>query len=307
MVYLPQLGSRPSTILFKYIGQWRRTASILRREQPDTVFVMTPPVFAALPAFWYAWRRGKNVVLDAHTAAFVLPRWRWFQWLQRLCCRKAVTTLVSNEHLAAHVRGLGGDATVVPDVPIVFAERERFPRPPGFAVAVVCSFDVDEPVEAIFEAARDLPDVQFFVTGNPQKLRPDLAARRPSNLTLTGFLTVPAYGGLLSSADVAMVLTTFDHTMLRGAYEAIYQSTPVIVSNSQLLREAFPEGAVHVDNTAVSIVAAVQAVRTNQAPYRAGAERLRQHKLDRWQATRRAILAKLAEAETPSQAPAGRS
>ena len=29
MVYLPQLGSRPATILFKYIGQWFRNARIL--------------------------------------------------------------------------------------------------------------------------------------------------------------------------------------------------------------------------------------------------------------------------------------
>src|SRR5688572_18876353 len=287
MVYLPQFGSRPSTILFKYIGQWIETARILSRERPDTVFVMTPPVFAALPAFWYAWRHGKNVVLDAHTAAFVLPRWRWFQRLQRMCCRYAVTTLVSNEHFAAHVRALGGDATVVPDVPIVFAEREPFPRPSGFVVAAVCSFDVDEPIAAIFEAARTLPDVQFFVTGSPRKLPPELTAKRPSNLTLTGFLTVPAYGGLLGDADVVMVLTTFNHTMLRGAYEAIYQETPVITSDWPVLRDAFPEGTVHVDNTAESLVAAIRTVQGDAAAYRAGAARLRKVKLDRWQATRR--------------------
>ena len=40
-----------------------------------------------------------------------------------------------------------------------------------------------------------------------------------------------------------MALTTEDHTMLRGAYEAIYQGTPIIVSNSALLRVAFNEGA----------------------------------------------------------------
>src|SRR5687768_5771595 len=168
MVYLPQFGSRPATILLKYVGQWIMTARILRRERPDTVFVMTPPVFAALPAFWYAWRYGKHVVLDAHTAAFVLPRWRWFQWLQRLCYRRSVTTLVSNEHQAAYVRSQGADATVVPDVPIVFAELEAFRRPPAFVVVAVCSFDVDEPIEAMFEAARMLPAVQFFVTGNPR-------------------------------------------------------------------------------------------------------------------------------------------
>jgi glycosyltransferase involved in cell wall biosynthesis len=306
MVYLPQFGSRPATILLKYIGQWFRTARILKRERPETVFVMTPPVFAALPAFWYAWRHGKQVVLDAHTAAFSLPRWRWFQWLQRFCCRRAVTTLVSNEHLAEHVRSFGADATVVPDVPIVFAEREPFRRPDAFVVVAVCSFDVDEPIGAIFEAARQLPDVQFFVTGNPRKLPADLAANRPSNLTLTGYLSVPAYGGLLSGADAVMVLTTFDHTMLRGAYEAIYQGTPVITSDWQVLREAFPEGAVHVDNTGASIAAAVERIQSRPLDFRAGAARLRQRKLERWDGVRRSIIAKLVRNQVLSPRAAAR-
>ena len=126
MVYLPHYGSKASTIVFKYLGQWRRTSQILRAERPDTVFVMTPPVFAALPAFWYAWRHRKQVVLDAHTAAFLLPRWKYLQWLQRLLCRRAVTTLVSNTHLGDVVRAAGGHATLVPDVPVVFDGTEQF-------------------------------------------------------------------------------------------------------------------------------------------------------------------------------------
>ena len=55
-----------------------------------------------------------------------------------------------------------------------------------------------------------------------------------------------------------MTLTTRDHTMLRGAYEAIYQGTPVIVSDWALLRESFPEGAAHVENTAKAIVRGIQ-------------------------------------------------
>jgi len=301
MVYLPQLGSRPSTILFKYIGQWIKTARILQRERPDTVFVMTPPLFAALPAFWYAWRYRKNVVLDAHTAAFVLPRWRWFQWLQRRMYRHAVTTLVSNDHLAALVRDAGGDATVVPDVPVVFAAPEPLAPPAeSTTVAVVCSFDQDEPIEIMVAAAALLPDVRFFVTGNPSKLAADVRERLSPNVTLTGFLSTAAYGGLLAGADMVMVLTTHDHTMQRGAWEAIYQGTPVIVSDWQILRDAFPEGAVHVDNTPGSIAAAVRAVQGDPAAYRAGAARLRHSKLERWRSTERAILSKLTPAGVAS-------
>jgi glycosyltransferase involved in cell wall biosynthesis len=293
MVYLGWLGSRPSTILLKYAAQWIQTARILRNEQPNTVFVMTPPVFAALPAFWYARKRGRKVVLDAHTGAFLNPRWRWLQWLQRALCRRAITTLVTNTHLADRIVAAGGHATLVPDVPIVFPSSETFTRPAGFVVAVVCSFNYDEPLHAIFDAAERLPDVHFFVTGDPRHLPSEFAARVPANVVLTGFLTTPAYGGLLVGADVVVTLTTRDHTMLRGAYEAIYQGTPVIVSDWPLLREAFAQGAVHVDNTAEDIAGAIQLMRSDIERYRAAARRLRDRKLLAWQATRKAILTRI--------------
>src|SRR5688572_29244285 len=261
MVYLTSFGSRPSTIVFKYLGQWLKTARILAAERPDAVFVMTPPLIAALPAFWYAFTRRKAVVLDAHTAAFLHPRWRRLQWLQWALCRRAATTIVHNEHLAELVRSYGAHATVVHDVPVIFPSPEPFARTDAFTVAVVCSFNYDEPLEAILDAATLVPDVQFYVTGNPLHLSAELAARLPENVRLTGFLSTAAYGGLLASADAVMTLTTRDHTMLRGAYEAIYQGTPVIVSNWDLLREAFPEGAVHVDNTPDDIARAVTRVR----------------------------------------------
>lgn len=293
MIYLPQFGSRASTILFKYLGQWAWTARVLRAERPDAVFVMTPPVFAALPAFWYAWRRGARVVLDAHTAAFLHPRWRRLQWLQRLLCRSASTTIVHNEHLADTVRGMGAHATLVRDVPIVFERIERFAKPDNFTVVVVCSFNDDEPIAAVVEAARRLPDVRFFMTGNPRHMAPELAASLPTNLSLTGFLSVPAYGGLLTAADVVMSLTTRDHTMLRGAYEGIYQGTPVIVSDWPLLRAAFDSGAEHVDNSAQGIVTAVQAIRASASRYRTGAARLRERKLQRWQRIKREIASRI--------------
>jgi glycosyltransferase involved in cell wall biosynthesis len=293
MVYLPQYGSRASTILFKYLGQWRATAEILRAERPDVVFVMTPPLFASLPAFLYAWRRGARVVLDAHTAAFLHPRWRYLQWLQRWLCRRSVTTIVHNAHLAEVVRSAGAVPTIVPDVPVVYGEVEPFARPDAFTVAVVCSFNYDEPVDAILAAAALVPDIHFFMTGNPKHLSPDLKNRIPPNVVLTGFLSTAAYGGLLTTADAVMTLTTRDHTMLRGAYEAIYQGTPVVVSDWPILREFFSDGAQHVDNTADGIAAALMTMQSRPAAFRDGARRLRERKLAAWRETRRALIKRI--------------
>ena len=293
MVYRPEFGSRASTIVLKYLGQWRETARILRRERPDVVFVMTPPLVASLPAFLYAWRRGGRVVLDAHSAAFLHPRWRRLQWLQRWLCRRAATTLVHNAHVAGLVQSAGADATLVPDVPVLYESIDTFERPVAFTVVAVCSFNYDEPIAAMLEAARLVPDVRFFMTGNPRHLSADVAASLPPNVTLTGFVSTEAFGGLLTQADAVMTLTTRDHTMLRGAYEAIYQGTPVIVSDWPILREFFAEGACHVDNTPAGIADGVRALQADPSIYRAGAQRLRARKLAAWQQTRQAILDRL--------------
>lgn len=301
MIYARRFGSKAATILFKYATQWIRTTRVLRAEQPDAVFVMTPPLIAALPALLYTWRRGKRLVLDAHSAAFMHPRWRRLQWMQRALCRRAATTLVHNDHIAQLVRQAGGHATLVPDVPIEFPEVERFPRPDGFVVAVVCSFNYDEPVAQILAAARILPDVHFFVTGNPRHLDPEVGQSLPSNVRLTGFLSTTAYGGLLTDADAVLTLTTRDHTMLRGAYEAIYQGTPVIVSNWPILRDAFCSGAVHVDNSPAQIVAGIRQLQSDHEAYRAGARRLRERKLERWRSTAAAICARIEPARPDRQ------
>lgn len=294
MVYAPRYGSRLATIVLKYHAQWKETASILRSERPDVVFVMTPPLVAALAGWQYIRRHGGRLVLDAHSAAFLHPRWRHLQWLQRWLCRQAATTLAHNEHIAGLVRAAGGHATLVPDVPIVYDEIERYPRSDRFTVAVVCSFNADEPIPAILEAARLTPEVDYRVTGDPRQLAKHLAASLPPNVTLTGFLSVPAYGGLLTGADAVLALTTRNHTMLRGAYEAVYQATPVIVSNWPMLREAFDEGAVHVDNTGAGIAEAVRVLRSRLDDYRAGVRRLRERKLHAWHVTRQAILGRIA-------------
>ena len=289
-----------STIWAKYLVQWYRTARILRCERPDTIFVMTPPLFAALPALWYAWRHDARIVIDAHTCAFVLPRWKRLRAAQLAICRRACTTFVTNDHLARLIESAGGHATVVPDVPIVFAHPIPYSRSPAFTIAVVCSFDGDEPTDAIFEAAGRLTDVRFVVTGDSSSLSNAARQSIPTNVVLAGFLSTEEYGGLLSSADAVLDLTTLDHTMLRGAYEAVYQGRPVIVSDWPLLRREFPIGALHVDNSVESIVAAVRHLQARYDALRREAGELREVKRSRWQRVRAEIIGTVLRGGTPA-------
>lgn len=286
MVYLSFLGSHPLTILPKYIGQFFMTLWLLIRHRPAAVMVMSPPIFAAFAPLLYCLIMRRPFGLDCHTAAFMHPRFQRLQWLQAAIERRAAINIVHNEYLRGIVVGRGGRAVVVRDVPVVYEAGEVFELTRKFNVTVVCSFNPDEPVEAILEAARLSPTVQFYMTGNPKHLCEKLKFNIPPNVTLTGFVSDAAYGSLISRSDVVMSLTTRDHTMLRGAWEAIYQGTPVIVSDWPILREAFDKGAVHSDNSARAIAAAIEVVRGNQIELRREAGRARCDRIDRWKCTR---------------------
>ncbi len=281
-IYWGWLGSHPLTVGLKYLGQAIQTLLVLFRERPDAVFVMTPPLFAVLSVLPYCWLRKKPYIQDAHTAAFLHPRWRHWQGVQRWLCRNAATTIVTNEHLADLVKKGGGKATIVRDIPVIYPIEKPFSLNGKFTIAAVCSFNYDEPVGEIFEAAKNLPEVEFYVTGDLRDLDAELAKKAPGNIKLTGFLPDAEYGALIQDAHAVLTLTTRDHTMLRGAYEAIYSGTPVILSDWPILREAFPYGAIHVNNTADDIVRAVHTLQSNHAEFKKQALKLRELKLREW-------------------------
>jgi hypothetical protein len=283
MVYCRSLGSNIFTVWLKYIIQFFKTQHVLLTIRPQVVFVMTPPVFAVLSVYFYSFFKKISYIIDAHSAAFLLPRWKYLQWLQRFLCRRAITTIVTNEHLAVHIESGGGQATIIRDVPVIYDITEQFSTGDKFSIAVVCSFNYDEPIEEIFEAARQLPDVQFYMTGNPKDMAPALSSVVPENVMLTGFLSNSAYMSLLTKADAVMTLTTRDHTMLRGAYEAVYQGTPIIISNWQLLRNAFHQGAIHTDNSKAEIVSAVREMQIHHDLYKANVLKLREKKYEEWE------------------------
>ncbi|KAA3610955.1 MAG: hypothetical protein DWQ05_20925 [Calditrichaeota bacterium] len=293
MIYLPNLGSKPSTILFKYSGQFIKTLRIILREKPDAIFVMSPPIFAALPAWIYKIFTGTPFVIDTHTAALLMPRWKHLQWLQHWLSRQAATTIVHNEHLAEIVRKNGAHATIVRDVPVHFSGNEKFSLNGQFSIAAVCSFNYDEPIKELFHAAKKLGNIQFYMTGNPKHLKPEILAKKPDNVHLTGFISDALYGDLISNANAVITLTTRDHTMLRGAWEAIYQKTPVIVSDWPILQKNFPTGAVHVDNSVPGIITGIKDMQQNYADYKVGAVTLNLKKHAHWQETKKQILDRL--------------
>ncbi|MEZ5566616.1 MAG: glycosyltransferase [Gammaproteobacteria bacterium] len=299
MIYSPRWGSRYGTILFKYLSQTLKTLKLLWRERPNTVFVMTPPPFACLPVWLYCLVTPASFVIDAHSASFLHTRWKKLPFIHRFFSKRARATLVTNTELEALVHAWGATAMIVPDVPIRFKDPQEFPTVPGKKLTLVSTFAHDEPVELLVEAARLLPDVHFYITGNTADAPPGLIASIPANVTATGFIPRAKYIGLLMASDAVMTMTTRDNTMQRGAYEAIYLGRPVITSDHPFLRQEFRTGAVHAALSVDGLREAVEAFYRDPDHYADGAAQLKKYKLERWNLVSRQ-LRKVAQISEPT-------
>jgi glycosyltransferase involved in cell wall biosynthesis len=245
----------------RYVVQAFLALAILFRERPRVVFVQNPPVFAPLFAWVYCAPTRAVLIIDSHTDALQSRLWRWSLPLHRFLSRRALTTIVTNEHLGQIVARWGARSQMIIDVPSELPVGKPYPVEYPFNVAMVSSFAPDEPLDQVLEVARSLPEVGFYVTGDPSRSRRPLPTELPDNLHVTGFLPDHEYYGLLRSAQAVMALTTEDYTMQRGACEAVWLGQPIITSDWPLLRRAFHKGTIHVDNTVEGIRAGVSQMR----------------------------------------------
>jgi glycosyltransferase involved in cell wall biosynthesis len=279
---------------YKYLRQAVATALLLRNVEPRVVFVQSPPSLAVLVVAGYCAVTGAGYVVDAHSDAMLSSWWTRPRWLYRILARRALTTVVTNDHFAARLRIDGASALVLPDIPTTFTSGAAPELRGGFHVLVVNTFASDEPLAEVMEAAARLPDVQFHVTGRIER-HPEMTTGAPPNLRFTGFLPDEEYYALMERVDAVMCLTTRDHTMQRGACEALSMGRPILTSDWPLLRSYFSAGTVHVDATPGAIAAGVEQMREHHPRYRVEILELRETRHHQWQMGRR-VLSELLDA-----------
>jgi glycosyltransferase involved in cell wall biosynthesis len=237
---------------FKYILQAIRTLQVLFAERPRAIHVQNPPFVCGLVVYFYCRASGAQFVLDHHSAAFARV-WDWALPVQKFLARRVVTNIVTNQHWADIVRSWNAPALIMGDPFLPLPQGEAFPVKPGFSVVFVSTFAPDEPLDAVLKAARQLPEVHFYVTGDTKRKPKSIFDPLPTNVTCTGFLPDARYIGLLRAVDAIMVLTTRDHTLQLGGCEAVSLGQPLITSDWPFLRDFFPKGTIHVANTADGI------------------------------------------------------
>lgn len=266
----------------RYLRQAWQTWHILRQERPDIIFIQNPPIFAVVVASFYARSYGAQYIIDSHTGAFLSSRWRWSVGLHRMLSRRALTTIVHNKSQEKIVDHWGCHYYVLEDPVDIYQGSESFPFDGQFNAVVVSSFDLDEPLEVVFEAAAKLSTITFYVTGDYRRCSSSLLKKKPNNCRLTGYIPYQQYVGLLRGADVVIDLVSNSHTLLCGAFEAVSVGTPLIVSDWPLLRNAFPIGTVYIPNTVEGVCEGVRRVQQVRAQLRKDIQLLRDQLQVEW-------------------------
>jgi glycosyltransferase involved in cell wall biosynthesis len=223
-----------------------------------------------------------------------------FHALSRYTVKQASLTIVTNEYLASLVTEWGGRAFVLPDpIPDLTPEQgqilEKTTKRPR--VTWVCTYSGDEPVEEVLKAV-EASDKAFdlFVTSNP----PAWVVSRVAELNLgdrvhlAGFLPHDEYIGLLATSDVVMVLTTLEHCLTCGAYEATSLERPMILSDTDALRTHFSQGAVYVEPNRDSIASGINRALDSRKGLAAQTAELKQRLTADWEQRRHRLERQLA-------------
>jgi hypothetical protein len=198
-------------------------------------------------------------VLDSHPSSFGAKNHavsRRLIAVHRWMARRAATTMVTTHDWVSVLESWGAHGTILHEAPPLWT-TQALPEVSGRRVLFPGVFAGDEPVEAVVELARLMPDITVRITGDIAKCPERIRANLPANVTLAGYLDAVAFAAEVDAADAILALTTEPTSVMRAAYEAVYSRRPLIVSDWDAGKDAFPH-AIHTENDAQKLVAAVE-------------------------------------------------
>jgi hypothetical protein len=142
------------------------------------------------------------------------------------------------------VTAMGGNSILIPEVVGTISYQKNCSISLSLpCVLVVSSFASDEPVQLLLEAARALPHVTFFFTGDHRNFIA-LTDQVAPNVVLLGYLDRDTYLTYVQETTAILTLSTRSHIMQMAAEEALCMHRPLITNHSPILEEVFQKGAV---------------------------------------------------------------
>jgi Glycosyl transferases group 1 len=248
---------KPLYAPLKYVAQVAVTLTRLFRIRPSFVYVTNPPVFAALVVLLYGAISGAQFVMDTHSPALFSRKWSWTVPLQRWVARRAVLNVVDQPRFRAKFESWGARACVLERPPESFEGEPRSDHG-STRVTVINTFASDEPLGPVIEAAAELADVELRILGDVSRAPVAIRRAAPPNVRFVGYLRGQQFHDELLSADVIVALTTFRHSLLAAAQDALAAKRPLVTSDQPVLRDYFGASAVYVAHDGHSLAAGIR-------------------------------------------------
>jgi glycosyltransferase involved in cell wall biosynthesis len=252
-------------LVLDYPRQALTTWKLIRGEA-DVVWFQSPPSFVIHIIYAYLFVSGRRmtVIADLHNSALA-TRWLRFPLNVRLI-NKADVIIVHNEHVKqdAIAKGIRPERLCVLEDPTPLfnirprAKSKDSPGQKSMRPSVILpgSFNADEPIQHVLEAARIAPEIDFIISGQHERAGTSRLLREaPRNVIFPGFVSEDVFNDLLLDASAVLCLTTEDGIQLSAAVEALGAGKPMILSNTSLLQQLFGEAALFVDNSPEAIAA----------------------------------------------------
>lgn len=294
----PQRWAKP----FGYFIQAFRTARFILGYRPEEVWLHCPPTFLVQIALALRPLAGRyRIVADCHFGAF-LRRWTRVPGTIR-AVNRADVILVHNEESFPIADGLGVDRSKVvmledPPPARLSQGSDRVARQETQAyVLAPCSFNEDEPIPVLIEAARRAPEVRILITGSRRKAE-GLGYTRdaPPNVRFTDYLDLDAFEGLLAGAAVVFGLTSVEGIQLSVANEALGGDKALVLSDTSILRSMFGDAALFTRNTPEDIAATLREALDRRPGLEAASATLKARRQSEWRAPAEQVARMLAAA-----------
>ena len=266
----PNLFRKKYLRIIDYIIKIFLTIKVVYQENPKEVWIQLPPTFIIhiLLIFRLITRRKFKIIGDAHNS-FFRKKWLFFPFM-RSAVKRIDLLVVHNNEVLLELKNIFGDYDhflVLEDKPFVFSNKNNGDYIYKSGVVFPCSFDEDEPIEVVLDVARQLPEYEFYITGNYLgKLNQDLISFKPSNVNFLGYVSVSDYEDLFLSSLVILGLTTRENVQLSVATEGVAAFKPMVLSNTKVLKELFFKGAVFVETLNSNSISngILEAIRNNE-------------------------------------------
>ncbi|WLG49033.1 glycosyltransferase family 1 protein [Pseudomonas sp. FP1742] len=287
ILHLPNKFKKKSARPLDYLIKAFKTIKSLFVSAPQVLWVQLPPspVLHIALAYKFFINRRLKIIADVHNS---LLRKQWITFPGTVSLLNKIDAVVVHNFKVKEELARSGvnveNIFILEDLPCDFNTPPASDHQTPY-VLFPCSFDVDEPIEIVIKAAREMPNVDFFITGRyGGKLSGALIASMPDNIKLTGFLSKLTFEQLLCNANVVLGLTTRDNVQLSVANEAVSAGRPMALSNTPVLRSLFSDAAVFVDTLdPLSIKFGLSQLIENEELYKEKSALLKAKRITRWE------------------------